>query len=178
MKVTAQCLEITAALHFDYRRNLIVPNVSYGMGIGYEADLVIVSKSHYATEIEIKISIYDLRNDLKKRKFHPYLNWLNRFRQFYYLIPEEMLKYQDEILNIILPSAGLMVRKHRVVEDRYTGKISLEYYIETVRAAKINTKAMKLSDIEYLHLCHLAAMRIWTLKIHLRKARKKNEHKS
>lgn len=54
---------------FPARKWLGVRNVSWGFeGLGYEIDLVVVSSSDYAYEIEIKVSLADLRRDLKKDK--------------------------------------------------------------------------------------------------------------
>jgi len=159
MKTNATHLEILAAKHFGFRQNLIVPNVSFGFDLSYEADLIVVRPSRRAIEIEIKVSIYDLRADLKKKKFQ----YPSRFHQFYYLIPQEMEKYKDEILNIINPNAGLMISKSKIrMHDN--GYASNFKFIEIIRPAKINKNARKISDKEYLKLCELAAMRIWTLK--------------
>lgn len=159
MKTNATHLEISAAKHFGFRQNLIVPNVSWGFGLGYEADLVVVRPSRRAIEIEIKVSIYDLRKDLQKNKFR--IDSL-RFHQFYYLIPQEMEKYTDEILNIINPSAGLMIRKSE--KRTRNGYIAGFNFIDIIRPAAINKQARKISDKEYFKLCELAAMRIWSLK--------------
>ena len=55
-RLTAQDIERLVAAHFDHRANLIVPNVSWGWGLAYEADMVVVRPSGYAMEIEIKQS--------------------------------------------------------------------------------------------------------------------------
>ena len=49
------------------RSNIIVPNVSWGMGIEYEADLIVLSKQGYATEYEIKRSYSDFVADFAKK---------------------------------------------------------------------------------------------------------------
>ena len=48
-------MEVALMKHFGIRQNIIVPNVSWSF-LNYEADLVVLTKSNYATEIEIKIS--------------------------------------------------------------------------------------------------------------------------
>jgi len=161
--MNAGILEIAAADHFGYRRNLIVPNVSYGWNLDYEADLVIVSPSKYAMEVEIKISISDLRHDSKKKKFKVF-GISKRFRQFYYLIPNTMLKYQEEIISIIPDYAGLMVAEPEYVKNHYGDKFVKKYLCRIIKVAKINKGFHKLTDKEYLKLSHLAAMRIWDLK--------------
>jgi hypothetical protein len=65
-------MEYYLARYFDWRRNVIVPNVSWGLWYdrrysGYEKDLFIVSECGYATEVEIKISKSDLAKEKYKR---------------------------------------------------------------------------------------------------------------
>ena len=48
------------------RNKLCVPNVSWGLGIDYEADLLIITKTGYCTEYEIKRSYSDFLADMKK----------------------------------------------------------------------------------------------------------------
>ena len=49
-------MEIAIAEWVGTRTHLVVPNVSYGMYV-HECDLFVLSKSGYATEIEIKITV-------------------------------------------------------------------------------------------------------------------------
>jgi len=58
-------IEFAVAKYFNFRKNLIVPNVSWGFNI-HECDLLIVRKSGYAIEVEIKISKSDFKADFKK----------------------------------------------------------------------------------------------------------------
>ena len=57
-------IEIKMMQHLNIRQNIIVPNVSWGMYIGgkimHECDLLMLSSSGYATEIDIKVSKSDL----------------------------------------------------------------------------------------------------------------------
>ena len=53
----------------------------------YEADLMIISKARYATEIEVKTSLADWRADFKKGKHqeHKFIKY------FYYAVPAELV---------------------------------------------------------------------------------------
>lgn len=51
---------------FPWRRHVVVPNLSWGMGIGFEIDLGVLSSSDWLTEVEIKVTLADLKNDAKK----------------------------------------------------------------------------------------------------------------
>ena len=54
---------------FAQRKNwLVIPNVSWGF-LRYEADMLVVTKSKFCTEIEVKVSMADWKNDFEKRKF-------------------------------------------------------------------------------------------------------------
>ena len=62
-------VELGLAKYFDLRKNIIVTNVSWGMLL-HEADLLILSKSGYLTEVEIKRSWSDFLADFKKTHTH------------------------------------------------------------------------------------------------------------
>ncbi|MEM5786538.1 MAG: hypothetical protein AAGU11_04420, partial [Syntrophobacteraceae bacterium] len=69
-KITAADIEVAVARHFHTTRNLIIPNVSWGFrGMGYEIDLMVVTESRYAYEVEIKVSAADLKRDAQKDKW-------------------------------------------------------------------------------------------------------------
>ena len=54
---------------FEYRRCVIVPNISWGFKI-HECDMLVIRQTNYAVEIEIKRSISDLKADFKKKHDH------------------------------------------------------------------------------------------------------------
>lgn len=53
----------------------------------YEADLFVFSKARYASEIEVKISLFDWKADLKKKK-HADLKYI---KHFYYAVPTDLI---------------------------------------------------------------------------------------
>ena len=57
---------------FPCRTHIIVPNVSWGWNLNYEADLVVISKAHICSEIEIKITKADFDQDKNKAKWKYY----------------------------------------------------------------------------------------------------------
>lgn len=146
-------IELAIVNHFGYRQNTIVPNVSYGLWI-HETDLLIVSKSGYATEIEIKISIADLKAD--KKKWHQHKS--NKIKFLYFAIPE---KLKEKALPLIPEHAGLIcVREKKINVYERT-------YCTVVKVPKVNKLARALSNEELIKLGYLASMRIWTLKRNL-----------
>jgi len=147
-KMTTIEMEIAIMRYMDIRKNIIVPNVSWGIVIDYktlhECDLLILSKSGYATEIEIKISKSDLKQDIKKLHKHKH----NAIKKFYFAVPVHLKEFA---LDNIPKHAGLIV----VNEDSK---------VEMVKTAEINKYAIKWKDKEKAKLLRLGCMRILGLK--------------
>lgn len=137
-------IELAIANYYDFRQNMIVPNVGYGLGI-HECDLLIVRKSGYAIEVEIKISIADLKADFNKTHGHR----STKIKYLYYAIPE---KLKEKALPLIPENAGLFIIKEE------------SNYVICVKPAIQNKSARKLSVEEIEQLGRLATMRIWNLK--------------
>lgn len=78
---------------FNNKTDLFVPNVSYGL-LNHEADMIIMSKSGYLTEIEIKRSFSDFKADFKKKHTHddPLI------KNFYYLVP---ISIKDKVMEFL-----------------------------------------------------------------------------
>jgi hypothetical protein len=139
-------IEIAAANFFDIRRNIIVPNVSWGLGL-HECDLLVVRRqSLCAIEVEIKTTKADLKKDARKRHGHK----SNKIRQMYFAVPEKLAAFALETLD---PEIGVL----SVVGLRAT----------QIRPARIRAGARPLSQAEALTLATLGTMRIWSLKRNL-----------
>lgn len=128
-KVTTLQMEIALMQFFGITKNIIVPNITHMSGlVGFESDLLVLSKSGYATCVEIKVSKGDLRNDLKKDHIKNLgCNWRsyngNNGKNFYY----KNLKYfiyavpdylGEEALKQIPDFCGLLVGKTYEHEGR------------------------------------------------------------
>jgi hypothetical protein len=153
-------IECMLAFHFGYRTNVIVPNISWGMGLR-ECDLLVLTPAGYFYEVEIKVSRADLRADFKKRHRH---NW--GARRFYFCVPERMADCQ-ELIAAEYPRAGLLLACGRwsSTGNKWWRSIKIQ------KPAVINSAAQKFGDYERQRVLHLGCMRIWTLKAHLQKAR-------
>jgi hypothetical protein len=145
-------IEIMIARHLNPRLNLIVPNVSWGLG-SYEKDLLVLTPNGYAWEIEIKVSKSDLIADKKKTHGH----YSNLIKRLYFAVPEYLEK--DALLHIP-ERAGLFIITNPFTKN---GKY-IDSYVNLVKAPLINTKATKLSDKQIKKLYELSAMRLWSLK--------------
>ena len=137
---------------FPYRRYLCVPNVSWGLDLSGEADLLALSDANYLTEIEIKISVADFRRDAGKSK-HRQPFWPGRVdlvSAFYYAMPATM------------PS--------KIASDfpfERAGLITVnEYGIASVIQKAPARPCRKLTDAERAQLGRLGTMRYWTRLSH------------
>lgn len=118
------------ANHFGIVDNLIIPNYSTGL-TGYEADLIVVRKSNWAIEVEIKISIADLRSEFKHKpeKHRRLLNGMpiyrlmpNGSRTSQYRPDQEDWKEWDEALAACQPE-----------DQRTFGKLKTVYALDDWR---------------------------------------------
>lgn len=149
MKITSTHIELALALHFNYRRNYIIVNASWGMGLNYEADFISVTPDGYATEVEIKVSKSDLLADLKKAKWAHNGDFIKRV---YFAVPTALVETCKEVL----PESYGIIEVH---EGLHGGLKCRE-----VRAAQNRLKARPLSPKEINNMLRLMSMRVWTLK--------------
>ena len=151
-------MEISLMSFFCFRKNLIVPNVSWGMRFAshykslHECDLLILSSSGYATEVEIKISKADLLKDKKKKHKHKH----PAIKNLYFAVPAEL---KECAVSEIPEHSGLI-----------TVKDNGNYIFSTIeRKALPRKNALKWSDKDRLALARLGTMRIYGLKKNLLK---------
>lgn len=149
-------VEFYMARHFCWRRNLIVPNVYWGLGFNYELDLMVVTPSRWAYEVEIKVSASDLKRDKFKRDC---AHNSNKIRKLFFAMPKTLEKYVGEVPE----RAGIFL-------------IGESGHVKLFRAAKLNKSASQLSVYDHAKLLDLAAMRVWTLKQALLNKRPKDSH--
>jgi hypothetical protein len=130
---------------FDLRRNLVIPNVSWGF-LTHEADLLVMTKHGYLTEIEIKRSFADFKADFKKKVQHRDC----KVSKLYYAVPK-----------------GIVNKCKPLLEDVKCGLI---YYTEDKEVVPVWDSPFttpiryKLALEEKLKLAELGCMRVWRLK--------------
>jgi hypothetical protein len=152
-RIKTEDMELAIAWYFNFTRHLIVPNVSFGLKL-HECDLLILTNSGYAYEIEIKTSLHDLRRDLNKKHGHK----SKRIKYLYFAIPENLIGY----VKFIPDRAGILV----------VGKNSKGYSCRLVRKPEANKPIYKFSTKERYKLARLGTIRIWTLKNKIRKIKR------
>jgi len=163
-------MEVAIMQNLNIRRNLCVPNVSWGIsdsvkarqggdGALHECDLLYLTPSDYATEIEIKVEKGDLLREKEKKHTHNH-RYISRL---YYAVPENIKHIAEDN---IPPHAGLIV----VSKDKYTDA----YSVETVRECIPNKEAHKWTAEERYALARLGTLRILGLKATIIKLKKKH----
>jgi hypothetical protein len=140
-------IEIAVSKFFNYRQNIIVPNISWGLGI-HECDLLILTKTGYVWEVEIKVCKYDLKNDRKKSHNH----YSEKIKRLYFAIPYDLI---NEIKYIPDRAGIVIVKRDTVFGVRRC---------EVIRYPKDNINAIKLNIDDRMKIAHLGTMRIWGLK--------------
>lgn len=161
--MTCLDIETTVARMWSIRSHIIVPNVSWGLDI-HECDLLIVTKSNYAIEVEIKISKSDLKKDTGKGHLHE----SSKIKYLYFAIPEKMIS----CINLIPEKAGIIVIKKRETKQ-YDWQS--DYYGNIIRQPQRNIQARALTDSERFKLLRLGCMRIWGLKDKIVKLKRQHD---
>lgn len=167
-KITCLDIELSIMNKFDFRTNLIVPNVSNMMGIvAFETDMLIINKNGYATGFEIKTSKSDLKADFGKvqhtkiNEFRNGKNGLERYygklKYFYYAVPEDL---KETALELIPDFCGLYC-----LSKWMDGTAIRNTFYQVKKPQKLFDYQWSLS--EKYSVARLGAMRIYNLKINL-----------
>jgi hypothetical protein len=163
--VAVTCLDIEVAImkEFNFRQNLIVPNITNMMCIlPFETDMFVLTNSGYAYGFEIKVSKSDLKADFKKpqhREFEQMHNgktglerYYGKFKYFYYAVPENLKEYA---LEIIPDFCGLWVLN----KPEYP---QIRRFYQAKEPKKLFDR--KWSEKERYEIARLGTMRIYSLK--------------
>lgn len=150
-------VEVALFRYLDYRVNLIIPNISWGMFLCgrflHECDILMVTKSGYATEVEIKVTKADLLKDKKKWHNHKH----PAISKLYFAVPD---KLKDIALKEIPERAGL----YCVYENKERPKLK---HVRLIRDCKKPKNRYKWTMEEMYNAARLGAMRIYNLKLKL-----------
>lgn len=130
-----------------YSKRLFIscPNISWGFGF-HEMDLICVSQTRVATEIEIKISIADLIRDGRKKHGHDCM----KIKNFYYALPQKLI---EKSLPYIKSDDGII----GVNYDPVAKKLCSYFY----RKCKPRKVFEYLTESETLNVARLGLMRYW-----------------
>lgn len=147
-------IQVAVAMLLNPRVYTIVPNVFWS---GHECDLLALGANGKLTEIEIKISAADLKNDFKKGHNH----FSKTISRLVYAMP---LHLCDKYRELIPSDCGIISITTYVYSDRKY--VNANWY----RQAKHRKDKQPPSDKEKLELTRLGCMRIWSLKFHNNKS--------
>lgn len=145
---------------FEYRRQYVaVPNLA--QTFSWEADLVVCSKAGWLTEVEVKISVSDWKQDKLKHKWTllPDRGGWNRVRRFYYAAPMDLARRWEEFG--IPDFAGVIGVGTR--PTHYRGKVYGEENCHEILRPATDRPARKATEKEMVEMGRLASMRAWTL---------------
>jgi hypothetical protein len=130
-----------------------VPNLSHAM-LSYEADLMVCSKAGFLTEVEVKVSATDWKNDAKKQKWRVVAGdrvpRTKLVKRFFYAAPLKLAQRWPEFG--IPAHAGV----YGVERDRYGRRV-----FTRLRDAKTLPDFRRLTDREMADFVRLAAVRFW-----------------
>jgi hypothetical protein len=161
-------VELSLMRYYDFLRNYIVTNVTDRSGlVRCESDVLVVTKSGYATSIEIKVTKADLKNDHKKRWYLRVYNahgdgsdrgvlnenirkfYFNGIGRKYYAVPESLSSFA---LSFIPDWCGLI----SISEDGF-------YRVTIIRNACV-LYPEKWSDSKILNLLRIGTIKSYALK--------------
>jgi len=150
-EIHAGHIEVAVATLIGWRRHTIVPNVSWGLNLRHECDLLILDDKGRFTEVEIKVTRSDLKADLKKTHGHS----SKIISRLIFAVPHELLEFS---LDVIPSRAGLITVKW----DHYGGRFEAQWQ----RRCRHCKHFEKTGPETVLKFMSLGCMRIWSLKEH------------
>lgn len=145
-------IEIAVCNYFGLRRNLIVPNVWWGMNFKHELDMLVISRAGYASEVEIKTTKGDLKKDLAKKHGHAD----HRIKSLWFAIPESLIHCTD----LVPEHAGIMICGMKKIGDN---RPMVPKVIKVLRRPKSKSQ-YEWNALEQLKLAQLGCLRVWNLK--------------
>lgn len=152
-KIHSGYMECAIAELIGWRTHTIVPNVSWGLGLNHECDMLVLDTDGRFTEIEIKITISDLKAESKKKHNHS----SKIITRLIYAVPEEILETAKSLIN---EKYGIISVKYDVILERFVAS-----WVRRSKHYRIDNYLYKKPDGEIINKFYqLGCMRIWTLK--------------
>lgn len=153
MKIHAGHIEVAVARLLNWRLYTIVPNVSWGLGLSHECDMLALDAEGRFTEIEIKVTASDLKRDFLK----PHGHCGKYISRLVYAMPETLCeKYAD----IVPRRCGII--SVTTANGKHENPIPKAAWWRQARHAQMEKPPPKT----VAKFMALGCMRIWTLKEH------------
>jgi hypothetical protein len=150
------------AHHWEPTTHLLVPNAC--SLCGWEQDLVVIHKSGFMEEVEVKISASDYRREFSDRSFDKFRkhsifrgelepgHGSSRVRRFWFAMPAELA---EKLAGEIPEYAGLLSVKRAAVRSQC---------VTIVKKAPILRGSRKLEPEEQIAVLRLAHLRYWDVR--------------
>ena len=160
--MTSADIELAIIQRWPPRQTLTVPNVTSGLFDWGESDLIQVSDAGYVTEIEIKISIADLKREWQKRRWqeHWVREWLNRIRYYWIAMPLELCEPAREHIPEWV-GAGILGVSMKALHESWA---FYRYQVKKVLRPASNRTARPLTLRERSQIGRLGTLRYWGLR--------------
>jgi len=118
---------------------------------GDRADILAITKDNYLIQTEIKTSLQDLKNDIKKKVHRDCKDKIFAYpmHYFYFAVPEEILPEAREIVQELFLYAGILVvskNKPLGYPYVYTSKVAKQFRKPKVSKAQINVMNKSMSS--------------------------------
>lgn len=148
-------MEVALMRYFKFTQKLVVPNVTDMSGlVKFETDLLVLTKSRYATGVEIKVSKSDFQNEFKKRQYQYGEEmddiFYGMFKNFYFAFPENLV---EECISDVPSRFGIL-------------SVNKKGRVREIRASELLYNK-KWSEKDYNNLMRIGCMRIYNLKRNL-----------
>lgn len=146
---------------FDFRRYAVVPNVSYAVLYNGEADLLCLSKSNIFHEVEIKISLADMKNEAKKRRSR----YCNVVAYKWIAAPEEIAAKALELECIPRTWGVISVSARWVGEHKYGfGRVEPDHWTFKTKKLRLPKRqdTVAVSNDKIVAFYRTGIMRMWT----------------
>ena len=152
-------IQVLVAELFGVRDNIIVPNVSWGFFATHEADMVVIGKSNYLTEVEIKRSWGDFLKDFRKSTTHDE----GKVMWKYFAVPQNIVKKVADYLST------KSIKDWGIITYNDLGGVWFDKKPDNFGSSD---PTKKLFIEERLKIATLGCMRVWKLKSKLEEAKK------
>lgn len=152
-KITTPELEKAVVRLLNPRLNAIVPNVSWGLGLRHECDLLALDSQNRFTEVELKISRSDLKKDFKK----PHGHCSDFISRLAYAVPDYLLGDAHEL---VPKQCGIIVARKQQ-QYRYGGDILHEFWEATWVRIPRHVSQRKPDEKKINKFLRLGTIRIW-----------------
>jgi hypothetical protein len=152
MSYTSSEIKSTIAGYFRYKGQC--PVVAFEASdklrwsTGEPADVLVITESRMLYEIEVKVSLSDLKHDVLKTKHHWFTDSPDTYpvNRFYFAVPTELEGKAVDICKELYPYAGLLsVDKFPFVSS------AVDFGVHTIKQPRIlNTRRLEISEIIFL----------------------------